>query len=102
MDRNIHGQARVLALAVALFAATMVPAAAVKDHSTRWHVQAAAGLDAVVFIGALTANSLQYEHYETEVSFIRPRLNREALAALERLTEFAELHGMLVGPNHDT
>ena len=99
MRRSMYGQARALVLAIALFAATALPAAAAEDHSTRWYVRAAAGLDAVVFIGALTANGLQYEHYEAEVDVIRPRLDRDAIAALERLTEFAELHGMLLGPN---
>ncbi|HSM32283.1 MAG TPA: hypothetical protein VK854_16415 [Woeseiaceae bacterium] len=69
------------------------------DYSTRWHVQTAAGLDAVVFIGALTGSSLQYEYYGREAGFVRSRLNGDATAALQRLTEFAELHGMLVGPN---
>jgi hypothetical protein len=95
----MHGQTRLLVLVGLLCVATAPCAAVAKDNATLWHVQTAAGLDAVVFIGALTGNSLQYQHYEAEVDFIRPRLDREALAALERLTEFSELHGMLVGPN---
>ena len=90
---------RTLVLLVALCAAALARADAPGAHSTRWHVQAAAGLDAVVFIGALAGNSLQYEHYQQEVEHLRPRLGGDATAALERLTEFAELHGMLVGPN---
>lgn len=91
-------------LAVALGAAAAgagagAGARAAEDHATRWHVHTASGLDAVVFIGALAANSLQYEHYRSEVDVIRPRLDTKARAALERLTEFAELHGMLLGPN---
>ena len=97
--RTKHRRARVLVLAGMLCVATALRAAAADIQSTRWHVQTAAGLDAVVFIGALTGNSLQYDHYEAEVAVIRPRLDAEARAALERLTEFAELHGMLVGPN---
>jgi hypothetical protein len=93
--RPVH---RLVLLAI-LCAATPTRAGAVDEGSTRWHVQASAGLDAIVFIGALTSNSLQHEHYEPEVDYIRPRLNGDATAALERLTEFAELHGMLVGPN---
>ena len=90
---------RTLALVAILCASTPARADALEERSTLWHVQAAAGLDAIVFIGALTENSLQHEHYEQHVEYIRPRLNGEASAALERLTEFAELHGMLVGPN---
>jgi hypothetical protein len=70
-----------------------------EDHATLWHVHTATGLDAVVFIGALAANSLQYDEYRREVDVIRPLLDTEAREALERLTEFAELHGMLLGPN---
>ena len=95
----LHTPFGALALAALLCAAMPGPAAAKDERSTRWHVQTAAGLDAVVFIGALTGNSLQYEHYEPEVDHIRPRLDGNATAALERLTEFAELHGMLLGPN---
>ena len=90
---------RTLALLAGLCAAALARADATDAHSTQWHVQTAAGLDAVVFIGALTGNSLQYQHYQQEVDHIRPRLNANAKAALERLTEFAELHGMLLGPN---
>ncbi len=97
--RRVHRQARAPALAALLCVAAAAQADVTEAPSTRWHVQAAAGLDAVVFIGALTGNSLQYQHYRTEVDFIRPRLDGEARAALERLTEFAQLHGMLVGPN---
>lgn len=95
----MHRQTRALALAALLYVVTAAQTAAAADPYTRWHVQTAAGLDAVVFIGALTGNSLQYEHYRPEVDFIRPRLDGEARAALERLTEFAELQGMLIGPN---
>ena len=90
---------RTLALLAGLCAAALARADATDAHSTQWHVQTAAGLDAVVFIGALTGNSLQYQHYQQEVDHIRPRLNVSAKAALERLTEFAELHGTLLGPN---
>jgi hypothetical protein len=97
--QRLHGPVPLSALLAALVVATLLRAVAAEVHSTRWHVQTAAGLDAVVFIGALTGNSLQHENYEAEVDFIRRRLGGEAHAALERLTEFAQLHGMLVGPN---
>jgi hypothetical protein len=95
--QRLHKPVRMLALLALLSVAAH--ASEMDDRSTRWHVQSAVGLDAVVFIGALAGNSLQYEHFEAEVDYIRPRLNAEAGAALERLTEFAELHGMLLGPN---
>jgi hypothetical protein len=97
--QRLYKPVRRLVLLAILCAATPARAGAVDEGSTRWHVQTSVGLDAVVFIGALTANSLQHEHYEPEVNYIRPRLNGNATAALARLTEFAELHGMLVGPN---
>lgn len=94
----MRGPLRTIVLVAALGAAA-ARAGATEDQATRWHVQTATGLDAVVFIGALAANSLQYEEYRSEVDDIRPRLDAKARAALERLTEFAELHGMLLGPN---
>ena len=97
--QRLHKPVRTLALLAVLCAAMPAWAETASERSTRWHVQAAAGLDAIVFIGALTANSLQFEHYESDVEFIRRRLSGDAIAALERLTEFAELNRMLVGPN---
>jgi len=97
---RLHGHVRTLAVVAGLcFATVAVRAGATADQSTLWHVQTAAGLDAIVFIGALTGKSLQYGHYEREAEFVRSQLDGDATAALERLNEFAELHGMLVGPN---
>ena len=97
--QRLHMPVRTLALVAVLCVSALAHADASDEQSTRWHVQAAAGLDAIVFIGALTEHSLQYEYYEKDVEYIRSRLNGDASAALERLTEFAELQGMLVGPN---
>ena len=97
---RLHEHVRTLAVVAGLCLATVaLRAGATAEQFTRWHVQTAAGLDAIVFIGALTGNSLQYEHYQREVEFVRSRLDDDAVAALERLAEFAELQGMLVGPN---
>ena len=96
--QRMRGPSSTIVLIVTLVM-TAARAGADEDHATRWHVHTATGLDAVVFIGALAGNSLQYEEYRPEVDVIRPRLDTKALAALERLTEFAELHGMLLGPN---
>jgi hypothetical protein len=98
-QQRLNMSIRTLALLLVICSATPARAGPEDDQSTRWHVQAAAGLDAIVFIGALAGNSLQYEHYGAEADFIRSRLDGKASAALERLTEFAELHGMLIGPN---
>jgi hypothetical protein len=97
---QFHRPIKTLAVAAGLCLATAsVCVSSQQDSSTHWHVQASAGLDAIAFIGALTENSLQYEHYEAEVDYIRSRLDDDAKAALKRLTELSELHGMLIGPN---
>jgi hypothetical protein len=57
------------------------------------------GLEAVVFIGALAGNELQLEHYGREVNHVRARMPKESLEALDRLNEFADLSGTLIGPN---
>lgn len=67
--------------------------------TTRWHVRACPGLDAVVFIGALSGNGLQGEHYRQAVATMLPRFDEESIAALDRLTEVADFSGTLVGPN---
>jgi hypothetical protein len=66
---------------------------------TRWNVHTCAGLDAIVFIGALTGNKLQRDHYSADVKLFRAQFDEEGLEAIERLTEFAELSGTLIGPN---
>jgi hypothetical protein len=96
---RLRSPIRTFAAAAGLCLAAALQAAGPEEPSTRWHVQASVGLDAIVFIGALTGNGMQYQHYESEVHFIESRLDGNAKAALERLAEFAELHSMLIGPN---
>ena len=66
---------------------------------TRWSVHTCSGLDAIVFIGALSGNKLQLDRYRSDVERIRSQFDQEALEALERLAEFAEISGTLIGPN---
>lgn len=69
------------------------------DRYTRWSVRTCQGLEALVFIGALSGNRLQHEYYRAEVDHIRSRFDTEALEALERLSEVARISGTLIGPN---
>jgi hypothetical protein len=84
---------------VALAATTGTASAVDGSEYTRWNVHTCVGLDAIVFIGALTGNKLQHAHYKSDVKLIRSQFDEEALEALERLTEFAEISGTLIGPN---
>ena len=90
----------LLAFAAALWMSLIwEPAFSYDDARTRWSVTTCPGLEAVVFIGALAGNELQLQHYGVEVKYVRDRLPPEALQALDRLREFAELSGTLIGPN---
>jgi hypothetical protein len=66
---------------------------------TRWSVRTCPGLEALVFIGALSGNKVQHDNYRSEVEHIRSQFDEASLAALERLAEVAEISGMLIGPN---
>jgi hypothetical protein len=92
---------RHLSMTVGAALISMSGAAAAIDGSeyTRWNVHTCPGLDAIVFIGALTGNKLQAAHYKSDVKLIRSQFDEQALDALERLSELAEISGTLIGPN---
>lgn len=99
--RLFSATTRRLAITVCItLAATSGTASSIHgDGYTRWNVHTCPGLDAIVFIGALTGNKLQHNHYKSDVKLIRSQFDEEALEALERLTELAEISGTLIGPN---
>ena len=90
-----------LAIAACVALTVISGAAASFDDAkfTRWNVRTCPGLEALVFIGALSGNKVQHDNYRAEVKHIRPQFDRTSLAALERLSEVAEISGMLIGPN---
>ena len=91
---------RVVVTACVALTVTSSAASSFDDAEfTRWNVRTCPGLEALVFIGALSGNKVQHDHYRSEVKHIRSQFDDESLAALERLAEVAEISGMLIGPN---
>jgi hypothetical protein len=90
---------RLVITACIALTTTTAAAGPFDDTYTHWNVQTCQGLEALVFIGALTGNRLQQKHYRTEVEHIRSRFDAEALEALEHLAELANISGTLIGPN---
>jgi len=90
-----------LAIAACVALTVISGAAASFDDAefTRWNVRTCPGLEALVFIGALSGNKVQHDNYLSEVKHIRSQFDEASLAALERLSEVAEISGMLIGPN---
>lgn len=85
---------------VATVTATSGAASSLDDaRFTRWYVRTCPGLEALVFIGALSGNKVQHDHYRSEVKHIQSQFDDESLEALERLSEVAKISGMLIGPN---
>jgi hypothetical protein len=66
--------------------------------STEWNVHSSMGLDALLFIGALTGDKLQAEHYASETADFRGRFDTETLASIERVGGMGSQTGTLVGP----
>ena len=100
--RYCPGATRALLAATGLFLAIgAARSESTIDESiaTRWDVHTCLGLEAVVFIGALSGVGLQRDYFEADVETIRARFDAESLLALERLTEIADLSGTLIGPN---
>jgi len=88
-----------IAVCIALPVAAGAASSSRDEIFTRWEVHTCPGIEALVFIGALSGNGLQRDHYKSEVESIRSNFDEESLAALERLAEIAEITGTLVGPN---
>jgi len=65
---------------------------------TTWNIHASLGLDALVFLGALSGDALQSEVYAEEAAVFRARLTDDERAALDRIGASARQTGTLVGP----
>lgn len=67
---------------------------------TEWRVRASEGLDAVLFVGALSGDKLQGEQYPEEIKKYRALLTPEEIAALDRINGFFAVPGRgLAGPS---
>lgn len=97
MNKTVHRLAITVCIALS---ATSSAAASLDDRAfTRWNVHPCPGLDAVVFIGALTGNRLQRDHYKSDIKLFRSQFDEDAIEALEHLSELARISGTLIGPN---
>jgi hypothetical protein len=65
---------------------------------TEWRLHPSLGLDALVFLGALSGDALQSEIYAEDVALFQSRLSEEERAALDRIGARARETGSLVGP----
>lgn len=90
---------RYLACAALLAAGLSHPALAQNGHTalpeasapaemhTRWIVRGAAGLDALLLIGAASGDILQADYHPEAIAYWRERLSPEGLAALDTLDQ---------------
>ncbi len=65
---------------------------------TRWNVHSSMGLDAALFVGALTGDKLQSEYYAAETTSFLNSFDGETVASIDRLSAMAAQTGTLVGP----
>lgn len=67
---------------------------------TNWQVTHSLGLDALVFIGALSGDLMAEKHYQADVDEMRGKFSQEGLDALTTLDEIIRVQAnKLVGPS---
>ncbi len=85
-------------VAAALAACVASAPAASPAPSTAWRVGPALGLDALVFVGALSGERLPAEAYAADVARYRAALSPSARAAVDAIAAAMAEDGNLVGP----
>jgi hypothetical protein len=91
----LTGSAAVLAM----FAASVPAVAVQQEQTTEWVVTAAAGMDALLMIGAASGDVLQSELFEEPIALMRGRMSAESVAAMDRLDQTLRVEGeRLTGP----
>lgn len=67
--------------------------------TTEWVVRPAAGMDALLLIGAVGGDVLQAHHYSETIDFLRENLSPEGVAAIYEIDHaFRQERGLLTGP----
>lgn len=88
---------RLFCVAAALLAALCVHSES--RAKTQWRVRASEGLDAVLFVGALSGDKLQGKQYPEEIARYKAKMTAEEIAALDRIgAYYAEPGRGLAGP----
>jgi hypothetical protein len=91
----LAGSAAVLAMV----AASIPVVEARQDQTTEWVVTAAAGMDALLMIGAASGDVLQADMFEETITLMRGRMSAESVAAMDRLDQALRVEGeRLTGP----
>lgn len=89
----------LLALAVLALSAAGEAQTPQDTAETEWVVAPSPGLDAILFVGALSGDRLQADIHAEAIAEMTARLSPEARAALERLDRgMREAQGLLTGP----
>ncbi|MDX1459659.1 MAG: hypothetical protein R3348_01215 [Xanthomonadales bacterium] len=66
---------------------------------TRWVITPAAGMDAILLLGAAAGDIMQAEIYPDDIARVREAISAEGLAALERIDQVVRVQlGKLTGP----
>lgn len=73
-------------------------AAAAAEMRTQWVIHPSLGLDAIVFLGALSGDQMASHYYAEEAADFRARFTEEENAGLDQLGAMARETGTLVGP----
>lgn len=95
---------RIIIVVIALIACACQPVVeatnAREAFKTEWQVTPAAGMDALLLIGAAAGDVMQAEIYGDEIADIRSRLSAGGLEAIDTLgREVREKRGLLLGPS---
>jgi len=85
----------LLAAPLALIAA---PALARAPIRTRWSIRSPEGLDALAFLGPLSAKPFYARYYEAEIAAFKPRLSAPVLEAMMSLHADSDAAGGLLWP----
>jgi hypothetical protein len=87
------------AAVLALFAASVPVVESQQEQTTEWVVTAAAGMDALLMIGAASGDILQADIFEESIALMRGRMSAESVAAMDRLDQTLRVDGeRLTGP----
>jgi hypothetical protein len=80
--------------------AEKVPALDVGENHTMWTVRAAAGMDALLIIGAVGGDVMQGHIYAGSVAYFRENLSAEGVSAMDQLDAMLRQEmGQLTGPS---
>jgi hypothetical protein len=87
------------AAVLAMFAASVPVVEAQQEQTTEWVVTAAAGMDALLMIGAASGDVLQANMFQETITLMRGRMSADSVAAMDRLDQTLRIEQeRLTGP----